>query len=1784
MGHTYRARKRSGGAKPRLHIHGSEVYVDDKKKFLHKNGQLYKIRNRESNNDYDPEEEWGFEKWQGSPAEAKNQQMYEEWIGEQIQERETQLQEQYENCMKQCQNVKDELESMNSAKLQTRINEIGLSIDRTLIDLLIERVLDPASDWKEKLDFLINIPHGFKGTENTNRGGDYFEALFQLLFAINASSRIQGHIHFMDINRSYTDLVEFEGEYKGKKTKNYLYGKTIRNSGGAEQGVSDITLRVCKKEDCKPYTIEPYVCGDVTSAGIKDIDGDEYYFFSIKGFYKEKSLKGKYDVEPISLQIKHITNLAEEKQKNSTICIGVRNKKDFEMRIKGARIGWLAEKVRNNVFGIEEVLEDLKQFRIRFFGKYFPTYSTQEQLDSISKEEIRKIVLEQEFPYEAPRKPALQLYFHQELISQAVVRRIHEVRGTGFKEPHYMCIGVLPRGGKSYIAGGIMEQYRQLLGKKQINILFLTSAVTETITQFKEDLIEHFSDFQTYSFLDIRKTKELKKDTSNFVFMSRQYVGAKSDEDKIEKGKEIKDELKKLMEKTSEMAFDLVFFDEAHIGAGSKEVQTLLQTMFTSFRSPVIFMTATYKKPVSILNIKPDDLFVWDLYDIQDIKQLPKYGYDAFLEFSQSDLIERYGDLVRGIFQRRKTLGQTPDDLAAPSLRFPEPVFISPTIQDALQKVVHEEGYDHTKAFAIQPIKGNETHKELLNDITRWREWKNLLVNGDSYSKDMRDYLTYESNDSIIQKDSAFKEIFDHSQLHSTTRPRNGTPFSVLMFLPMTTESVGALCRIWGSYMLENKWIRDHFVLLTLSPYSTDPREVPVGNQTGGMFEMVQIGGDTEKCVENGFCFRGSQGELKKMILDVERKALQKGKGLMLLSGDVAKMGISLPCVDVVCLLDKGQESDDIIQKMFRALTDNKGKDYGYIVDMNITRQISAMIEYDLQKDSQRKHKKVKFIEERLNELMELCDWGQNIYMSRHLGQIDYKDMMEKIRSHVLNNIMDKYLDDSIAVLDKEDTDVLYTSDIFSYGEELYNILKHTEFKGETPKIREALKFAQGSEFKDRKQTEGNKEKKGIEGEKEKEKQKTEEQVRQLILEKARNARKTFLNTLILLTQNIDSLISIADMLAIYKKAKAATIDSLPNSTEVGLSTISCRCTTEADCEAGGNVFERVFCQVFSYLKGIENPHENTLKVLELIETMFSTSTLQMKWMNYVDSFVRKMKHVPKQISLSPVRMEGGGVSSDRRYNHVLKVIDDHLIPDVKAKAERGEVFTPPDLVREMLFGLSKKALEKGITKIWGIDDAGTFVDADEKDRVGGLPTEVWRNPNLKWLDPANGIGNFPLIAFYKLDYELQHLKEWQNDDKRRKHIIENMLYMMELDKGNVAICRSLFKKIHPDAKPNLCCCDSLKITFDDINSKFGIHNFDVIMGNPPFNPPKTESGSSGNAIWQNFVMKSFTMLNTNGFLCFVHPPGWKKPTEDVFNPDKFNTGVFIGQIRQGQVWQVLKEHGNFSFICTNDQQDKTLRLEYLDFFPAVDYYVFQKTTKKSSCDTKNVFLGKVLLSTNVHLNYTLPYLPNLITSESMTIINNIYNKSELKPHFKVGFDPRGFKNRDKGTIKYLYDSNKNGPTYSFYKETIPNVSQSKVVINYGGGISGFYSDYINASEEIGILHMTMYHVVHSNVEGVRLKKLLNSDIIKFVFLITQYASGKMTKNEPYVANSISLPENDTVNYYKYYDIEKYTDYIETLLADYKEFKAPKRDPKTRKAKPTKGGRFNRTRRAQRRC
>ena len=209
--------------------------------------------------------------------------------------------------------------------------------------------------------------------------------------------------------------------------------------------------------------------------------------------------------------------------------------------------------------------------------------------------------------------------------------------------------------------------------------------------------------------------------------------------------------------------------------------------------------------------------------------------------------------------------------------------------------------------------------------------------------------------------------------------------------------------------------------------------------------------------------------------------------------------------------------------------------------------------------------------------------------------------------------------------------------------------------------------------------------------------------------------------------------------------------------------------------------------------------------------------------------------------------------------------ITKHLPVKNIEKAKYGEVFTPSALI--------KKMLDK-------------------------LPTHSWNNPDFKWIDPCCGSGNFLIHVYQRL---MTGLKKWQhNDIKRSAHIIENMLYMVELNPTNCKICRQLF-----GPKANIECSDFL------LDNKDIKYNF--IVGNPPFQEDNTTGGSGGKSkLYERIFIKSLSLLEDKGYLTFLVPDNMLSGNGNV----AYNT---------------LIKH-NVQFVSFNS--------EIQSFFPGIQQYI----------------------------------------------------------------------------------------------------------------------------------------------------------------------------------------------------------------------------------------------------
>lgn len=1073
-----------------------------------------------------------------------------------------------EECMKECAAMSKELADLEEYQQKQSIANISLSPDEKLIDFLIKRILDPSPDWKVKIDTLIHIPNSMKG-EGFIRGGSYFEALFQIVIAIGEMPQFRKVKQFYDIT-GYKKKVELQ---------NYLYVKPILNAGGGETGIADIMFEV--DTGGKGGMSNDYKCGELLRPP-EDVE-NPYYFISVKGFNQEKSIAHAYD---ISLLEHQLTVFPEIKNRRIVVC--VRNKEQFLTRVGRTKQEFLKNSI-DHVIGYDEVMDVFDAFRIRFFVSLNQPKPTTEAINQRAREL---------FPDKGVIKPRLSLYFHQELVVKSVISRIEEIGET--KEPHFMCIGVLPRGGKSFIAGGIIDAHRKK--RPNYNVLFLTSAVSETIEQFNDDLIGKFAEFSDFTFVDPRTNpQDYKKDRSSFVFISRQLSSKEiqNGEEENELAINGSDVVKLLTDRFKTLpTFDICFFDEAHVGIGSTGVRDNFMKAFSAFKMPIILMSATYLKPATILKDNKD-LFVWDLQDIKHMKELPVVGFDKFAG-TTPDVLKRYPVIAKQILDFRRTFGETEIQIAKPYVNFPNPNFISLTFtpKEIEKFKTGESVYNYTEAFKIK----SKTSAQLI-DHTKYKEWGQSLANRDQALR-IRQFLTpdEEPEDTdlkgIDRKYRAFNQIFRIA--HQTgSRPVQGQPFSVLMFLPRGAGKIGEVCRVWASFLYESKYWRDNFVFLTLS-VNTDKKYKPY---------PITL----DKVVERGICHREDfKTPLKETIQNVEREALKAGKGLVILSGDVAKMGISLKCVDVVCLMTDGTDPDDIIQKMYRALTDDPPtKKNGFIVDLNVKRIIKAMFDYTTEKARRNPSGDVGTTKERMDSLFQLCNWGQDAFIEDEAAKgKTLDDIMQIINTRVLETLTLRVHTENTTVVAKKQVELIWSDPALE--QEMKRVLKGT--KGKTKGKKEVIE-ARNQEIPDGAPLNAAIEPNAIPPDLPQalvpEPALTDEQIKA----KMGDIVLTFVNALVIKSsEKIGS--NFRDLMVKFEEGKSTA-------------TLKCDCSDNKICKTPHtNVYDSVFCEIKPYAIASNGEYDRMTHdgIMALLTTVFNKeSHLAPDWQTYIDGLIGEL-------------------------------------------------------------------------------------------------------------------------------------------------------------------------------------------------------------------------------------------------------------------------------------------------------------------------------------------------------------------------------------------------------------------------------------------------------------------------------------------------------------------------------------------------------------------------------
>lgn len=168
------------------------------------------------------------------------------------------------------------------------------------------------------------------------------------------------------------------------------------------------------------------------------------------------------------------------------------------------------------------------------------------------------------------------------------------------------------------------------------------------------------------------------------------------------------------------------------------------------------------------------------------------------------------------------------------------------------------------------------------------------------------------------------------------------------------------------------------------------------------------------------------------------------------------------------------------------------------------------------------------------------------------------------------------------------------------------------------------------------------------------------------------------------------------------------------------------------------------------------------------------------------------------------------------------------------------------------------------------------------EEQLAQIPDHYFENPSLRWLDTGAGIGNYSIILFKRLYTGLATIII--DSDERCRHIIEKMIFMIEVFPEHIKHLRKVFGE-----NANIidrCFLSLEKSDFQNIGFD-GFDGFDFIIGNPPYNingsiktptNSKLKKGDDGKTVYVDFVYKSLDLLKTGGFLNYIIPSLWLKP------------------------------------------------------------------------------------------------------------------------------------------------------------------------------------------------------------------------------------------------------------------------------------------------------------------
>jgi hypothetical protein len=976
-----------------------------------------------------------------------------------------------------------------------------------------------------------------------------------------------------------------------------------------------------------------------------------------------------------------------------------------------------------------------------------------------------------------------------------------------------------------------------------------------------------------------------------------------------------------------------------------------------------IMVSATYAKPLGKygkeIGNTDIELVEWNYEMIMKMKQFRiehvtvQYENNTEVTGDEPDYLinrnsphfEEKMNVLHRITTEMMEKGKTCEDISHDYESYPELVYLLPMLKPEYKSQNNETGI--SKTYTI--TEGEDT----IHIRTELKRIFDLDKQQFKYKNAVNKWLDY------IYRD-VYNELLEKE--YNYVANGEGNTHSQLWFLPTTMKKagkpapeetagiVGPMLKNMGKAIINHPRFTNFDVCVVHSAKETE-KGVIVSDY------------DKEHQNDNPrrLYFKCIQGDVKKCISDVEKEAKTRNKSLIILTAQRLRLGISLPCVDVAIHMDNIQSYDILYQSMFRVLTERPGKTHGYFVDMVTSRAMKFMYKYtQIQQNITGKpaitdEKIQKYVKQNLL----LFDVG-TIRKAIGFSSVDtpmnsYSDIAREFK-------LDKDSTDTERLqllMDKSDEDgeerAVAENAQPSQPEKTKEIAQNIETrKQDVEKLLTSL--LQKEDLKDEliKKVKQIFEKQEITTKKKSEKEGTQSNGFEQNVNLGDNTISDNTGTLPrkttvqepkkedmkkVIKHVVEQLKNIFTLFILFNDETAEISDILSNSKTIDVDKIM-------KCEDPDIMY-------YCYLLSGRNPEH---RVGDIVSDKHGNEG-RITHIEQIDADPKKKRSDKSnedatytnggaKITLYTIKWNNGGetklnaVELNKRVNnssYIQKFISDatlqyiDLINMLKLYQTKNEVNNLYVIIKEEMSSLkerTKKEVDafqgeplencpetfiniKGNEKVLEIIRKNLTPKENEKNLFGEvftpvelvcemlskLPVSVWRDKNKTWLDPANGIGNFPVVVYYKL---MEGLKdEIPNDQKRSKWIIEEMLYMGELNPVNVALTKKVFKMIDPDATPNVIKVDFLTKNELLVNRMREVKKdskklFDIIIGNPPYNSGGVKSatyndGNSSDAktIWPDFVKTSLSILSdSKSYLLFIHPASWigfKSSIGDMF-------------------------------------------------------------------------------------------------------------------------------------------------------------------------------------------------------------------------------------------------------------------------------------------------------------